>query len=94
MINPSIEINIVDVFLRKGYRFKGIGKVLSKGPLFEEIVTFYKAAGAAKYVIKNIVLIKVERVLPLSSPIYDTGISEDEVLKRWTGYWNSVHAIK
>ena len=41
LINPSIEINIVDVFLRKGFRFKGIGKVLSEGKLFEEIISFY-----------------------------------------------------
>jgi uncharacterized protein len=94
LINPSVEINIVDIFIRKGYRFKGIGKVLSEGPLFEEIVAFYKAAGAAKYAIKNIVLIKIERILPLSSPIYDTGASEDEVIKRWTDYWNSIYAIK
>ena len=89
LINPSIEINIVDVFVRKGYRFKGIGKVFSVGMLFEEVVSFYKAAGAA-YTIKNIVLIKVERILPLSSPIYDTGMSEDEVVKRWSDYWNSI----
>src|SRR5438128_10055952 len=46
LINPSIEINIVDVFIRKGYRFKGVGKVLSEGTLFEEAVSFYKTAGA------------------------------------------------
>ena len=28
LINTSVEINVVDVFVRKGYRFKGIGKVL------------------------------------------------------------------
>src|SRR5678809_1017948 len=38
LINPSIEINIVDVFIRKGYRFKGIGKVLSEGSLFDEVI--------------------------------------------------------
>jgi predicted pyridoxine 5'-phosphate oxidase superfamily flavin-nucleotide-binding protein len=87
--NPAIEINIVDVFIRKGYRFKGIGEVLSEGPLFEEIVSFYKNAGAT-YTIKNIVLVKIERVLPLSSPVYDTGISEDDVKTKWVNYWNSV----
>jgi predicted pyridoxine 5'-phosphate oxidase superfamily flavin-nucleotide-binding protein len=57
--NPSVEINVVDIIIRKGYRFKGIGKVFSEGPLFEEVVSSYKAAGA-KYTIKNIVLIKIE----------------------------------
>ena len=61
LINPSIEINVVDIFIRKGYRFKGIGKVFSEGSLFEEVVSFYRAAGA-KYTIKNVVLIKIERI--------------------------------
>lgn len=94
LVNPYVEINIVDIFLRKGYRFKGIGKVLSEGALFEEIISFYNAAGAGKYLIKNIVLIKIERILPLSSPIYDTGPSEDEVIKRWTDYWNTIYTTK
>src|SRR5262245_45387819 len=32
--NPSIEINMVDVFTRKGYRFKGTARVYSEGELF------------------------------------------------------------
>ena len=87
--NPAIEINIVNIFIRKGYRFKGIGKVLSEGPLFEEVVSFYKANGAS-YIIKNVVLVKVERILPLVSPVYDTGASEEEVKTKWINYWNSV----
>jgi predicted pyridoxine 5'-phosphate oxidase superfamily flavin-nucleotide-binding protein len=93
LTNPSIEINVVDVFVRKGYRFKGIGKVLSEGSLFEEAISFYRNAGA-KYVIKNIVLIKIEQVLPVISPVYDTGVSEDEIKNRWSDYWNSVYMRK
>lgn len=93
MTNPAIEINMVDVFTRKGYRFKGIGKVLSEGPLFEEVISFYEKAGS-KYPIRNIVLIKIGRILPIFSPVYDTGVSEDEVIKKWTGYWNSVNSRK
>lgn len=93
LVNPSIEINIVDVFVRKGYRFKGVGKILSEGSLFEEIISFYRNTGL-KYEVKNIVLVKVEKVLQVLSPVYDTGISEDEVIKRWSDYWSSVHVIK
>ena len=88
--NSSIEINMVDVFVRKGYRFKGVGKVLSEGHLFEEIISFYKNAGS-KFIIKNIVLVKVERVLPVTSPVYDTDISENEVKNKWIDYWNSFY---
>jgi predicted pyridoxine 5'-phosphate oxidase superfamily flavin-nucleotide-binding protein len=93
LINPSVEINVVDIFCRKGYRFKGIGKVFSEGLLFDEVVTFYKTAGL-QYSIKNIVLIKVERVLSVTSPAYSTGISEDEIIKRWTDYWSTFYASK
>lgn len=88
--NPSIEINIVDFFVRKGYRFKGVGKVVSEGPLFNEIISFYQNAGS-KFTIKNVVLVKIERVLPVWSPAYDTGISEEDVIKRWTEYWGSFY---
>lgn len=91
--NPSIEINIVDFFVRKGYRFKGSAKVFSEGKLFDEIISFYRNAGS-KHGIKNIVLIKVERVLPLWSPAYDTGLSEEDVIKRWKEYWNGIYKIK
>jgi predicted pyridoxine 5'-phosphate oxidase superfamily flavin-nucleotide-binding protein len=90
LVNPSIEINIVDVFTRKGYRFKGIGKVLSEGDLFEEIISFYKDVGS-KYTINHIVLVKIERAIPLMSPIYGTRISEAEVIKKWTYYWDSIY---
>ncbi len=90
LVNPSIEINIVDVFIRKGYRFKGVSKVLSEGSLFDEVIAFYKNAGS-KYIINNVVLVKVERIIPLLSPVYDSGISEDDVIKRWTDYWDTIY---
>jgi len=90
LTNPAVEVNIVDIFLRKGYRFKGVGQVLSDGPLFQEIASFYKNAGS-RYTINNIVLIKVGQVIPVISPIYDTGATEEEVIKRWKDYWNTIY---
>lgn len=89
--NPSIEINIVDVFTRKGYRLKGTAKIFSDGTLFEEVISFYENAGS-KYRINNIALIKIDRILPLFSPVYDSGIAETEVIKKWRDYWNAVHS--
>ena len=88
--NPAIEVNVVDVFTRKGYRFKGTAKIFSEGDIFNKVISHYGGA-ASKYKINNIVLIKVERVLPITSPVYDTGISEEEVKTRYIDYWNSVH---
>jgi predicted pyridoxine 5'-phosphate oxidase superfamily flavin-nucleotide-binding protein len=90
LVNPSIEINVVDVFTRKGYRFKGAGKVLSEGSLFDEIISFYKDAGS-KYTINHIVIVKIERIISLLSPVYDTGILESDVIKRWSDYWDSIY---
>jgi hypothetical protein len=61
--------------------------------LFEEIVSFYKDAGS-KHTINNIVLVKVERVIPILSPIYDTDISEEQVIKRWNDYWGVIYKRK
>ena len=36
--NPSIEINVVDPFSRRGYRFKGIAEIISYGNKFNKII--------------------------------------------------------
>ena len=40
--NPSVEINVVDPFARKGYRFKGTSEVIVGGELFQQIMNFYR----------------------------------------------------
>ena len=85
--NPAIEINIVDVFTRKGFRFKGLGQILSEGDTFEKILSYYRDNGT-KHPIKNFVLVKVDRILPLISPAYFSSLSEDEIKDYWVQYWN------
>lgn len=91
-LNPAVEINVVDPIPRKGYRFKGTGTVLTQGPLFERILAFYQGQGvsSARERIRSIVLVKVERALPLISPAYDEGLTEDEVRRRWERYWEAL----
>src|SRR4029077_15373176 len=43
-INPAIEINVVDIFARKGYRFKGTATVLSEGSVFEKVIASFGEA--------------------------------------------------
>jgi predicted pyridoxine 5'-phosphate oxidase superfamily flavin-nucleotide-binding protein len=90
LTNPSIEINVVDIFTRKGFRFKGTAKVFSDGTLFEKIISHFQAAGSM-HTIQHIVLVKVDRVLPVFSPAYDIGLNEDEIRNRWIAYWTSMH---
>lgn len=86
LLNPAIEINIVDPISRKGYRIKGNGKVLKEGELFNTIINFYKASGVVSP-IKNIVLVDVVRALEVFSPAYDQGYSEEEIKERWRAYY-------
>jgi predicted pyridoxine 5'-phosphate oxidase superfamily flavin-nucleotide-binding protein len=87
--NPAIEINVVDPIVRKGYRFKGTATVLTEGAQFEEIITFYRLRGMTNP-IHSVVLVKIERALPLISPAYDTGATEDEVREQWEAYYGGL----
>ncbi len=79
--NSSIEINVVDQLVRKGYRFKGTAAVHTEGEVFERGVQFYEARGTvrARERIHGIVIITVERALPVTSPAYDIGFTEDQL---------------
>ena len=90
--NPSIEINVVDWFIRKGYRFKGFAKVIESGSLFDEAVSFYEQQGMfdAPRRIQTIVLIEVQQALPLVSPAYDHDVTEDQVRTRWEDHYKQI----
>jgi uncharacterized protein len=91
--NPAIELNVVDQVVRKGYRFKGSATVLAGGPRFDEAIARYAAdphfadyAGRARHV----VLVRVEQALPLVSPAYAAGRTEEEVSAEWQAYWQAL----
>jgi hypothetical protein len=92
--NPAVEINIVDPFARKGYRFKGTGEVIMDGERFEKIMSFYRgrwtdtARSKAEARIRGFVLTKVEEALPLISPAYDDASSDEQsIRKNWISYF-------
>jgi predicted pyridoxine 5'-phosphate oxidase superfamily flavin-nucleotide-binding protein len=90
--NPSIEINVVDWFTRKGYRFKGTAQVIESGPLFNKLVAFYEQQGLfdAPHRIQTIVMVKVQRALPLISPGYDRDVTEEQVRTKWETYYQQL----
>ena len=81
--NPSVEVNVVDPFARKGYRFKGAASILESGALYDKAVAFYEERGSRVSMIREIVLIEVVRAQYIDSPAYDLGMTEDEVRDRW-----------
>ena len=86
--NPSIEINIVDPFSRRGYRFKGIAKIISDGEEYNKILLSYKQNGI-KTTIKSIVMVNVKQILEVTSPLYDVGYTEEELRIKWKKYYSS-----
>jgi predicted pyridoxine 5'-phosphate oxidase superfamily flavin-nucleotide-binding protein len=92
--NPSIEVNVVDPVIRKGFRFKGRGIVVDPGERFEELLERFtsgsRAVRDAKARIHHIVVIEVERALPLVSPAYDDEVTEEEVAARWERYFREL----
>ena len=86
--NPSIEINIVDPFSRRGYRFKGIAKIISDGEEYNKILLSYKQNGI-QTTIKSIVMVNVKQILEVTSPLYDIGYTEEELRIKWKKYYSS-----
>ena len=81
--NPRIEVNFVDVFVRKGYRFAGTATVLERGEAGFEIL-LPKLRSALTQRIRAIVTIAVTKAMPLTSPAYDDGKTEPELRRAWT----------
>ncbi len=84
--NPSVEINVVDPFSRRGYRFKGIAEIISSGEKFNDIISQYKKNGI-KNIIKRVVLVKIEKLSEVFSPLYDLGYTEEELKAKWKKYY-------
>src|SRR3974377_2281727 len=82
-VNPRVEVNFVDVFVRKGYRFAGTASLVERGDVgFDELLPRLRSAVAER--IRAIVTISVIRALPLTSPAYDEGRTGPELRRAWT----------
>ena len=77
--NPSIEINVVDPIVRKGYRFKGRAELHTGGEAYERGLRLLAGRGfdTRRERIKTIVLVRVEQAAALVSPAYDAGAGEE-----------------
>ncbi len=91
---PSVEVNVVDPFTRKGFRFRGRAQVLSPEAEGGRYLEFFARMGVLRPAerVHAVVLIRVDRALPLTSPTYESGISEAEVRVRWRTYYDRLAA--
>jgi len=86
--NPLVDINVVNPIKRKGYRFKGTATILSEGKEFDSILNQYRDLGI-KSEVKAIVLVKVNSAELITSPLYDLGLSEQEIESEWKKRYSS-----
>ena len=78
--DPRIEINCVDIFARRGYRFKGHATIYSAGdPLYEDLVVSVKQEHGDPIPVHDAVLVEVLVAKPVLSPAYTffEGVTED-----------------
>ena len=90
--HPAMEINIVDIFLRRGYRFSGPAEVIDDGPDFDAVAkSFWEKAGDM-YPVNHVVKMRVESARPVKSPIYtyQPELSEPEIRKRYLDIYTRI----
>jgi predicted pyridoxine 5'-phosphate oxidase superfamily flavin-nucleotide-binding protein len=87
--NPRAEVNFVDPFVRKGYRFSGTARLVQRGEEgFDALLERIRSSFAAR--VRTVVVIAVEKAAPLTSPSYDDGRSEAELRKSWTAHFRKL----
>jgi uncharacterized protein len=82
--NPHVEVNFVDPFVRKGYRFAGTALVLERGSAgYAALFSRLRSALASR--VRAIVTIRVTKAQALTSPAYDDASTTEIELRRvWT----------
>jgi predicted pyridoxine 5'-phosphate oxidase superfamily flavin-nucleotide-binding protein len=80
-----VEVNCIDVFSRRGYRFTGSATVHSPGDaLYEEFDKSMKQELGPDTKVRDTVLIELADVKPILSPAYDKqGVTEEGLRKTY-----------
>ncbi|NLS07424.1 pyridoxamine 5'-phosphate oxidase family protein [Rhizobium sp. P32RR-XVIII] len=69
--NPAVEINVVDIFQRRGYRFKGRALILPAGDgEYSMIADWVRATNGQEYPVDHVVKIDTTSITPLLSPAH------------------------
>lgn len=88
---PTMEINFVDPFARKGFRARGEATYLARGtPEFDALFPRFAQWGELTERMNGIVKLRVERAVPLVSPAYDVGADENDLRKTWLKHFTEL----
>jgi hypothetical protein len=67
----AVEINVVDIFQRRGYRFKGSALILPPGDDgYLLIADWVRATNGPEYPVDHVVKIEATSITPLMSPAH------------------------
>ncbi|BDC45264.1 hypothetical protein PTKU15_85610 [Paraburkholderia terrae] len=69
--NPAVEINVIDIFERRGYRFKGHASILPPGDDEHSMIADWVCATNGRgYPVDHVVRIETISITPLLSPAH------------------------
>jgi uncharacterized protein len=87
--NPYVEINIVNPFSRRGFRFKGRAEVLRDGETFATIACQLRQEHGPDYPVNSVIKVRVDTARPVLSPAYTCNPSakEVDVRRRWLAFY-------
>jgi hypothetical protein len=89
--NPAIEVNFVDPFIRKGYRFAGRATTVERDALgFEDLLSQFAECSIAVARLRRLVKIAIFKALPLTSPAYDRGVTEVDLRRIFTARFRTL----
>ena len=74
--NSAVEVSVIHPIVRRGYLFAGTGRVLRRGLQFDKLMARFLSRGI-KNAINAIVVIDIEEIKQVRSPMYDLGHTED-----------------
>jgi len=69
--------------------FEGQTQIIEDGTRYDEILNYYRKNGI-KSPINSIILVNVSNVSEVTSPLYDMGISEEEIKSKWKKHFTNL----
>ena len=78
---PEAEVNFIDQWKRKGVRIRGAARIVNPGAEFDTLIGQWRELwGDLADRINALVLISAQEVKPVTTPPYDDGTTEEDMV--------------
>ena len=85
---PTMAINFVDTFLRRGFRVKGQARYIERGAdSFGELLPLFDEWADLQPRMQGIFRLEIEEALDVTSPAYDMGATEEDLKSHWKAHY-------